>query len=226
MTFEEAVVQANNGDLDSIMALGRYYFGEDADENNKDINKAIEWYEKGAQFGYPICMMMAAMALTISGHVQRKIAGSAAADDVIKELNRGLFWANKAYENRFEGAENQIVSLKGELGIAYFLWGHTGEFNKPSQQQTIERFSTAINLLKEVYPYTDDKEVYIYLALAINALSDIVGDNENDNRLAFTLFHKCADDYFGEVVHSDLAAFYLGQMYVYGKGCKQDYNQA
>lgn len=226
MTLEEAISRANNGDLDSIMALGKYYFGEDSDDNNRDINKAIEWYEKGASFGYPVCMMMAALALTISGHSLRKIAGSSAAEDTIKELNRGLYWAGKAKEVGFEGADKQIITLKGELGIAYWLWGHTSELNKPSQQQTIERYYTSIRLLKEVYRFTDDKEVVFYLALAIDSLADIVTVSEDDNRLAFMLFHKCADDYFGELEQSNIASFYLGQMYMYGRGCNQDYNLA
>lgn len=227
MTFDEAVARANQGDLDSILALGRYYFGDEAAEENKDIEEAIKWYEKGAEFGYPNCMYLAAILLTLNGHVLRKIGSASAAEDALKSLNRGYHWAIESYNHQVADAYKQIITIKGEMGIAYFLWGFGDEYTHPTQQQSLERYIKAINLLKEVYTCTDDNEVYIYLAFSLNAYGEIVGYNDNEsNRLEFSLYHKCADDLFGNVIHSDLAAYYLGQMYAEGRGCAVDYNQS
>lgn len=226
MTFEEAVVQANNGDLDSIMALGRYYYGEDADEKNKDIDKAIEWYEKGGEFGYSNCMILAAILLAMCGHAIRKIAGGdQTPDDAIPKLNRGLYWARKAKEHG-ENADEQIVSLIGEIGIAYFYCARGGSYVKPTRENSITWCSESIRLLKSVYMSTKDPEVYVILAFALNFYGELLGYTNDNNKLEFYLYNKVVNEYFGNVMHSDICACTLGLMYTDGRGCPVDYNKA
>lgn len=227
MTLEEAVSRANNGDLDAIMALGRYYFGEDADENNRDINKAIEWYEKGAEFGYPNCMILAAILLSMNGHVIRKISGGdQTPDDAIPQLNRALYWARKAKERGESGADEQIITTIGELGIAYFYCARGGEYVKPTRDNSIAWYAESIRLLKSIYMSTKDPEVYVILAFALNYYGEIVGYSDENNRLEFYLYNKVVSEYFGNVMHSDICAMQLGLMYTYGRGCSVDYNKA
>lgn len=226
MTLEEAKILADQGDLDAIMTLGRYYFGNDADEDNRDIDEAIKWYEKGAEFGYSNCMYLASLLLGMNGHILRKLGGGSTASDSLDYLNRAMYWAQKAYESGFQDADKQIVSVKGEMGMTYYYYGLGDEYSKPTTQESVERYAESIKLLKSVYEQTEDPEVYIILALALNAYGEITGYTEENDRLEFALYHKCVDEYFGQVIHSDIAACYLGVMYIDGRGCNVDYDKA
>lgn len=100
------------------MALGSHYCGTNANEEDKDIEKAIKWYEKGAEFGYPQCMLLVAILYSMKGHAIRKIVGGhPGIDNSVKALQRGLYWANKAKSMGIDEADQQIVSLTGEIGI-------------------------------------------------------------------------------------------------------------
>lgn len=227
MTLEEAKSQAMQGDFNSIMALGDYYFGENALEENRDIDEAINWYEVGAKFGYSRCMILVAILETIRGHAIRKIAGGdQTPDDAISKLQHGLYWAEKAKELGEQGADSQIVSLTGEIGIAYFYCARGGEYIHPSQQDSINWYSESIRLLKSVYSSTKDPEVYVILAFALNSYGEIVGYSNENNQLEFSLYNKVINEYFGKVMHSDICACYLGLMYTYGRGCAVNYDKA
>lgn len=227
MTLEEAKSNALQGDYESIMSLGRYYFGEVADEQNKDIDEAIRWYEKGGEFGYSRCMYLASILYTIKGHAIRKISGgNQTPDDAIPKLERGLYWAQKAEELGEDKADEQIVSIIGEIGIAYFYCARGGEYIKPTKENSIAWYSESIRLLKSVYTETNDPEVYVILALALNFYGEIVGYTNENNKLEFYLYNKIINEYFGKVMHSDICACYLGLMYTYGRGWPVDYNKA
>lgn len=225
MTLEEAKILANQGDIDSIMALGSYYWGEDADEQNRDMKEAARWYEKGAEFGYPNCMCLTAILLTLYVHTKRKVVGHSDFDS-LEMLDKALFWANKANESGFEKANDQIIFAKGEMGIAYYDLGIGNEFLTPTHDEAVLRFSNAIDLLKSIYQQSQDPEVYIYLAFSLFEYGKLVGYNEQNNRLEYLLYHKCVDEYFGDVVFSEIAASFLGIMYTEGRGCSIDYDKA
>lgn len=226
MTLEEAKILADQGNLDAIIALGKYYFGNDANDDDRDIHEAIKWYEKGAEFGYPNCMYLASLLLGMNGHVIRKLAGGSDASNSLDSLNKAMFWAQKAYESGFKDADKQIISIKGEIGMSYYYYALGSKYSKPTTQESVERYAESIKLLKSVYKQTEDPEVYIFLALALNEYGELTRYTEENNRLEFDLYHKCVDEYFGEVVHSDIAACYLGVMYMDGRGCKVDYDKA
>ena len=225
MTLEEAKSLAINGDLDAIMALGKYYYlGE---EENRDIDEALKWYELGAKNGYPICMKLASLLYTTNAHIMRKIMGSDGVEDVFEPLDKALYWANKAKENGISDAEEEITQILGEKGIAYYLYALSGEYsNKPTKEQSIERCKKAIMYFKSVYQATKDPEVYLYFAFALHDYSELAGFTNENSKREYYLLHKCVDDYFGEVVHSELASSYLGLMYIYGVGCDVDYDKA
>ena len=227
MTLEEAKNLAMQGNLDAIMALGGYYFGQNSAKENEDIDEAIKWYEKGAEFGYSNCMILASILYNINGHVIRKITGgNPGILHSIESLQKGLYWANKAKSAGEKDADGQLVSLKGELGISYYYYALGGDFSGNTENDKVNRFSESIKLLKSVYRFTQDPEVYIILALCLNGYGELKGYSEENNRLEYSLYHKCADEYFGQVIHSDIAAAYLGIMYIEGRGCPVDHNQA
>lgn len=80
--------------------------------------------------------------------------------------------------------------------------------------------------MKSVYNYTDNPEVYVFLAFSLYNYGNLVGYTEENNRLEFYLYQKVVNEYFGKVIHSDISAAYLGIMYTFGRGCEVDYNKA
>lgn len=225
MTLDEAKRLANNGDLDAIMSLGKYYFGED---ENRDINEALKWYETGAKFGYPICMKLASILYTINAQAIRNIVGSEEGiKTVFQKLDSALYWGNKARESGISDVREQIHKIIGEKGIAYYLYALGGEYsNKPTKEQSIERFENAIMHFKSIYIQTKNPEVYLYFAFTLHDYRELTGFTNENSVLEYNLLHKCVDEYFGEVIHSDIASSYLGINYIYGIGCNVDYDRA
>ena len=217
MTLEQAIELANSGDHNAILKLASYYYngGED---HERDCDEAYKWYVHGAKLGYADCMHLASLLGDMLAHASRKITGSAGIEVVIEQLNEALYWAKQAVQNGVIDAKETINEINGELGVAYFLKGQRDE--------SPDDLSFAIKLLKPIYKNSSDKELTIYLALALHRLGDIVGYTDENNVLEHKLLTICAEKYFGEVIHSDIAAMYLGVMYTEGRGCSVDYDKA
>ena len=220
---------AEQGNMEAIIALCRYYAQKDKDEN-KDVNKiteALKWYEKGAELGDTDCMELAALSYKIKGYSIRKIVGgNSGIRNSIESLQKGLYWAGKARDSGDYKAIKYVDSITEELGISYYYYALGGDFSENTECKKLERYEKSINILKSVYNQTDNPEVYITLALCLKDYGELKGYSEENNRLEFYLYHKCADVYWGQVIHSNIAAAYLGIMYLEGRGCSVDYNQA
>lgn len=223
MTLDELKALANNGDFNAIIELSKYYYGATAKEN--DIDEAIKWTEKGAKFGYVNCMYLVSILYTTKGHVLRKIVGgSSDITESIECLKKAMEWGRKAEAAGDKDAGKHLVDVTGELGISYFYYARGGEFYNPTRQESIDRYTVAINLLKSVYQKSEDPEVSMFLALSLNYCGELTGYTEENNKLELSLYHKCVDNFFGQVVHSDIASMYLGIMYLEGRGCAVNYD--
>ncbi|MBR4295467.1 MAG: sel1 repeat family protein [Clostridia bacterium] len=217
MTLEEAINLAQDGDHSAIRALGDYY--QNSENEDHDYEEAIKWYTVGAENGYSDCMLLAAMLGSISAYSCKELGFY---DSSISNAEKALFWAEKALEKGQDSAKETILTIKGEMGIAYY-YSSTEEHDASVKS---EKLSKAISFMLPIYNRTSSKEVLLCLGLAITAYEKFAGYSYDDCFLAHSLLKRCVDDYFLELKNAKIAAAFLGLNYTYGHGCEVDYDKA
>lgn len=231
MTLEEAINLANSGDLDAVIALADYY----ADEN-KDIKEAIKWYEKGAIQGNIRCMYMTALYLVLWTGVKRIAAGYTCVPSLIEDLNKALYWYNKANKCDVSSTnmENLSDRLYAELGSTYYYYtiycldkenydnkGKLKSNAKNALDKSIQYFDNVNNL----YEITPEHE-YIY-ALAISLLDFGTYDCTDEQRIIrFNLLVDLFENRFNDLSQPGEVTYKLGECYTLGLGCNKDYDKA
>lgn len=208
MTVTEAIESANQGNTAAMFQLGRYYY------QKEDFEEAQKWFLKGAEAGDVHCMVLVASVGTILARADRAL-GSAFAADCVRDLEGCLSWAERARAN---GEECDTTWLETELGICcYLAFSH--------DRGKTEYLQRAEEMLKAHYPI-EDIEARMYLAFALHDKAHLkFGLDNKDASLRLSLLTDCAK-HRSELVHGDIACYYLGEAYLDGIGCQRDDDKA
>ncbi len=210
MTLEETIKAAEQGNLNAIADLADYYFGDEAKQSgHEDIDKAINWYMKGFEFGHAACGHLAANLLFIKGVTvlgPYGLAGEEEAAEAVKILKNAWSLNMDAKKNGFNQGEKLQKNIAGELGIALFTLA-------PYTNSSEEMLKEALIYLDFSYSEESSVAVKTYLALAI-----IYTDSIDAYKLAFNICHECVDNHFGELSAIVILAKHLGIMYITGDG--------
>lgn len=217
MTLEEAIELANSGNVDAMRQLGFYYF---QDENGKirDVDESIKYFEMGAEKGDPICIKCSVSMLSMRLRAMRHIGAASVVDSVLSDIDKAEKYNNIVRTIDQESYKKSKVSLDGERGIALCL-------GASSSSQESQQLKTAIRLMKGVINDTIDPEVYMYLAFAIEYLSDIEDVSDSDSQLELQLLTDCINNH-PNLEHIGVACAYLAGLYTYGRGTSVNYDKA
>ncbi len=223
MTLAEMKALANGGDIHAIMALGNYYYSEDAKkENHQDINEAIHWYCMGAELGDGTAMQLAAILLSIKARACLGALGTSGAAEAADLCKQALYWNDHATEQKHGISEKLKNDTVGTLGKALYLKSLNEE-----DDTRIHTLKEAVQHLRSIYNRQTSVEYKEYLAFAMDSLAQEPGHcTMEDSRLEHQLLQECVDLHFDELEHGDLCLFYLGLQYIEGIGCRVDYDMA
>lgn len=119
---------------------------------------------------------------------------------------------------RANGEECDTTWLETELGICcYLAFSH--------DRGKTEYLQRAEEMLKAHYPI-EDMEARMYLAFALHDKAHLkFGLDNKDASLRLSLLTDCAK-HRSELVHGDIACYYLGEAYLDGIGCQRDDDKA
>ena len=97
ITFDELKALAEGGDVEAQFRLGKVYeFGNKNVNVEKDISKAIEWYEKAAENGYAQAQYYLA-----SSYEHNRLGGF--------RYERAMMWYEKAAQQGFTDAQFRLA---------------------------------------------------------------------------------------------------------------------
>lgn len=211
MTLEEAIELANQGDLEVMNTLARYYYDQ------KEYNEARTWHCRAAEGGLVQAFIPAALLTNMLTRAARKVSGGGAIHDQdVFDLTRALQWIDRARANGLTtDADGSIIRERALCAYA--------ASKKEGSSITAE---DAIAYLKEGYATTGrTPEVEIYLAFALFEAPQL---SPEDASFCFNLLKRCCS--YTEEDEPDVKLgildAYLGLCYLDGKGCSVDDNAA
>ena len=210
MNVDEAINLANQGNAESMLDLGSYYYDQGEYHNARD------WYCKAAENGLLQAMVPAALLTGMVVRATRKISGGDAIhDEDVNKLGIALAWIERA---RAAGIECDASALIRERGLCAYEAAKK-EGSNVSQE-------SSIRFLKEAYATPNTApEVEIFLACALYEAEQLTAE---DTVLCFDLLKSCVNftEEDGVDVNLGVLEFYLGSCYLKGKGTPVDVNAA
>ena len=226
--LQPLISRAEQGDHESIIKLGNYYWPA-LGTDHSDIDEAIKWYRKGAEYGYADCMYQSALLLHYAARIERKVYYAETVEKQLSYLNEALLYLDKLdkYPEYAEKAKSLRYDVMGSKGIAQYFWAETA----PDEFTKAARYRTGVyQYLKPAYQYVTDKHVALYLGFSICELlrlSNVAASvSEEDKRLHVQVLTDCVVNNSSSIDHPDVACFQLGVAYTYGDGCQINYNTA
>ena len=104
MTLEEAIRQAEAGDVKSMIQLGDFYMDQNTGEG---ISKAVGWYEKAAERNIYYAFRMSALGRKILGSAGMAVADQLGAwDHALEDWEKAREWSFKALACIDRGDQN------------------------------------------------------------------------------------------------------------------------
>ena len=228
--LQPLISRAEQGDNEAIKKLGSYYWSGVVTDHS-DIDEAIKWYRKGAEYGYADCMYLSALLLHLAAHIERKTFSVETVEKQLSYLNEALLYLDKLdkYPEYAEKAKSLRYEVMGSKGIAQYFWAQTA----PDEFTEAARYRIGVyQYLKPAYQYVADKNVALYLGLGIRellwpSLSNVAASvSEEDKRLHVQVLIDCLNNYSSAIERPDLACVVLGLAFQYGDGCQINYNTA
>lgn len=228
MEYNEAVRLAENGDVNMMMELAKFHSNFDkAGDEARDLNKAIDWYEKAVQCGNLTAMLLGASLCNLNAHIMMSISPELW-NDAVTCLNKAINWTQEAFKaGEQNSSQSTFYGSKELLGRAYM---YAGLYDDNDDQKVIDYFKLSIANSKSAYGKPGCRSVAFYLGYTLFLLNNKYGElnipaSENDLKIMVSSLEEYALSGVDKK-ELGLANMTLGLIYSYGYGCIADHTKA
>lgn len=170
MTVEEAIQQANAGDIETMVILGDYY------GQNKDYDNALVWYRKAAELGDLNAMYKTFMVDGMCLHTGIIVSPSEEDDEHFREIDHyaGILKNHPQFQ-----IEPNYSECKYAYAESLYRRDEHGALLSLTQDETQPRFGImyALALLAIGGSRSNDDEISRYYEAACNVIQVILQSN-------------------------------------------------
>lgn len=177
MNIEQLKKKANNGDIESMIILAKYY-----EEEKDDIDISMKWYEKASELGSLEGMYQVGLAyqLGYGGYIESD---------------------EKAFEYFLESAILGHVLSAYEVADAYYY----GSGVEEDEDEALDWYYTTASRIRKTKGYEDDDELYLAYMKSLVHIVDMDDNTEKEEEQWEALlninFERLIDENRSELVY-------------------------